>query len=573
MQEPKLLLASFAAAIFCLPAAAITAEFNATPAVVPASPAQPTYSEVPADMAALLPGGLTVVLMTNPLAEIEGVALGLAEQIAPEIAAMVSIDTMLARIGLDPAMLDKTKPICFAVGALTMADEPQAFLVVPTTRGDMLMQLVVAMSGMPAEALQTKVVGDYMGITMGATYPESGESELLGTVPNALMGLAIDVEAIVDTFGPMINLGMGMVRMQATSDLSGDMPMDLGALLDTYFGMAESAMDSIEQARFSINITDSLLDIREEFVISEGSPMSSIAADGNTDIAKLLPLMGNDSMSMVLGADMGDLIAKMQPLMESMMGAYPVEMGQGLLASMEVFNELYSLFGEGMVVSGGFSDHGLHATAFFDGASFDELLTAYKGALELPFWGQLGMKYIGTKTGKSGDVKVTRFTFDFDMSAFMEMMGEDIPEGELAEVEKMITALYGDSLVLTFAKTGGTGIMVLGADDTLMINALGRVAAGGKIPDELARLGDLAANSNPFLSYGIDMGEMISTMIPVLEKSMGAPAMGMEMFEGVHLPMNIYFGATKTMWTTGIMVDLIQVSEFVQMISIFDQEL
>jgi len=153
------------------------------------------------------------------------------------------------------------------------------------------------------------------------------------------------------------------------------------------------------------------------------------------------------------------------------------------------------------------------------------------------------------------------------------MMGEDIPEGELAEVEKMITALYGDSLVLTFAKTGGTGIMVLGADDALMVNAMGRVAAGGKIPDELARLGDLAANSNPFLSYGIDMGEMISTMIPVLEKSMGAPAMGMEMFEGVHLPMNIYFGATKTMWTTGIMVDLIQVSEFVQMISIFDQEL
>ena len=261
------------------------------------------------------------------------------------------------------------------------------------------------------------------------------------------------------------------------------------------------------------------------------------------------------------------MMTKSMPLMESLLGAYPDELGKGMRASMDAFKDIYNLFGTGMVASGGFGDNGMQVSAFFDGAHFDEILVAYKEALELPFWEELGMKYSGTKTGKSGDVSVTRFSFDFDMATIMEAMGEDLPPDEVTELKKMMAALYGESLVITFANSKDIGVMVIGADDTLMTDALGRVAAGGKIPEELTHLTDLVATSNPFFSCGVDVGELLSTIVPMIEGLMGAPASGMEMFEELSLPINMYFGASKSLWTTGLMVDLVQVSEFAQMMA------
>jgi hypothetical protein len=281
--------------------------------------------------------------------------------------------------------------------------------------------------------------------------------------------------------------------------------------------------------------------------------------------------MGEGSVNMVIGADMGNLMNKMRPMMSGMMGAYPEEFGTSLMESMDAFEEIYGLFGGGMVASGGFTNEGMQMSAFFDGSHFDELLTAYRGTFELPFWEQLGMKYLDTKTGKSGDIEVTRFAFDFDLTTMMGMMGEEIPESELEEITTMIAALYGEQLVITFAKVNDIGVMVLGADDKLMTDALGRVATGGSVPENFEHIHELAANSNPFISYGLDLGELMTTLIPVLESSLGAPTMGMEMFEGLHLPMNFYFGASKTSWTSGMMVDLVQVSEFVQMIMMLEE--
>lgn len=561
MQAHKLLLASFATAALCLPSAALPSE---TIALMEASPASAAFADVPADMAALLPADLSIVIMTKPIAELEGIALDLAGKIMPDMAGMVSADTMLQMAGIDPAMIDHTKPLCFALGPVSMEQEPQPFVLIPTKDGEFMRELFAGMAGMPPEMVQLRTSGSYVGMTMGPGYPEAGESRILSTVPAGLIGLSVDMESVLDTYGPLLQMGMKMARIQMDSEMPADMPFNMGSLFDSAFGMAEGAMDSIEEFRLSVDITDSRLDIRETIVVSEGSPMSGIASDRPSNLAKLLPLMRDDSISMVVGANMGEMMTKMSPMLESLQGMYPAEMGEGLMASMDAFQDIYSKFGDGLVASGGFTENGMEMSMFFDGAEFDSLLAAYKGALEQPFWGQLGMKYLETKTGKSGEVNLTRFIFEFDMEAMMASLGEELPEAEVANLQKMMVAMYGENLTITLAQSGGIGTMIVGGGDDLMTEALGRIAAGGTAPRGFAPLADLAAKSNPFMSYALDFGEIISSTAPMMASAMGESPFPLEAVEGLSMPMNFYFGVSKTEWTGGMMVDLVQVGEFVQ---------
>ena len=566
MQAPKLLLASLATAAFCLPSAALPSETIALVEVAPVETAPTTaaFADVPADFAALLPADLSVVVMTRPIAELEGIALDMASKIMPEMAEMVNADAMLQMAGIDPAMIDHTKPLCFALGPISMDGEPQAYALIPTKDGEALRDLFAGMSGMPPEMVQLRTSGSYVGMTMGAIYPEAGKSRILGTVPAGLIGLSVDVESILDTFGPLIQMGMQMARMQLDTEMPQDMPMDVGAMLDSYFGLAEGAMDSMEEFRMSIDITDSRLDIRETFVVSEGSPMSNLASDKPSNLSKLLPLMRDDSISIVVGANMGEMMTKMAPFMDTMTGIYPAEMGEGLTASMAAFQDIYAKLGDGFVASGDFTDAGIEMSMFFDGTEFEGLLAAYKAALEQPFWGQLGMKYLETKTGKSGDVNLTRFIFEFDMEAMMASMGEELPESDLMDLQAMMVAMYGENLTITLAESGGIGAMVVGGGDDLMTEALGRIAAGGSAPRDFALLADLAARSNPFMSYSLDFGDILASVMPLVSNAMGAPPFPMDAIEGLTLPLNFYFGASKTEWTGGMMVDLVQAAEFAQ---------
>ena len=82
----------------------------------------------------------------------------------------------------------------------------------------------------------------------------------------------------------------------------------------------------------------------------------------------------------------------------------------------------------------------------------------------------------------------------------------------------------------------------------------------------MARLVDLAATSSPFLGYRIDLARLMTSVIPSIEATMGAPSSGLEMFEGTHLPMTFYMAVEPTSWTGGLMLDLVQISDAILMI-------
>lgn len=566
MKAPQSILAIFAVTSLGLAAPAQDLQPSTAPAALEAAA---KGTQVPVAMRVLVPDNAVAFGMTSPINDLEGVAVSIARDVMPQMAEMMSADMLLAQAlppGFDVTAIDRTKPFGFAVGPLSMQTEPQVFVLIPTSNPDAIKALLPT----EGEFYSTRAAEGYLGITRGLEYPQgTGTCALLDGMPSGIAGVSIDVEAIVDAFGPMIEFGMQMARMtmadavtQAPEAAAG---MDIAAIMDSYFDVAQNVLDSVETLKLSVDVDETLVDLRWETVVSEGSPMASLAGEGTTDAAAYMPLVADDSIAFVFGADGEELMEKLQPFMDSLFSAYPEGMREGMLASMDSWKGVYGLFGNALAGSGSFTDEGMRFAAYFDGAQFNDLMAKYERMVSEPFWASMGMQYVDTKKATLGDHELTRFTFDFDVSGLLEDTGTEANEEQVAQLEAMMEAIYGGQLVTTFTKVGEMGLMTVGGGDDYLRAAIARASEAGRPSPDMMRLKGMAAASNPFMAYRFDIGEMMSQMVPVMEQSMGAPSSGLEMFEGTSLPLSLYFGVTPDTWTGGLMVDVVQAGEFAQM--------
>jgi hypothetical protein len=567
MKAPQSILVICAAATLGLPT--LAQEAPATEALAAATQAVAGRS-VPNAMRVLVPDNAVAFAMTKPINDLEGIAADIAREVMPEMVEMMNADVLLGQAlppGFDVTALDRTKPFGFAVGPLSMQAEPQVFVLIPTNNPDAIKALLPT----EGEFYSTRAADGYLAITRGLDYPTgTGGCALLDTVPDGIVGLSVDVEAILDSFGPMIEFGMQMARMSMADAVAqapeAAMGVDVAALMDVYFGMAQGALDSVERFSLSVDVNETLVDIRWETQVSAGSPMADLASEGSTSAATYMPLLGDDSLAFVVGADMGNLMEKLNPFVTSALAAYPEGMREGLTQSLKSWQDAYSLFGDAVAASGGFTDEGMRFVAFFDGSDFDELMVKYESLVHETFWDSMGMHYVDTRKATLGDAELTRYTFDFDVSSLVAETDPNASAEQIAQLEAMMQAIYGSQLVTTFTKVDGLGVMTVGGGDDYLREALASAGKQSRMSPDMARLLGLARTTNPFIAYRFDVGQLMTQIMPLLEESVGAPASGMEMFEGTSLPLNFYFGIAPTTWTGGMMVDVVQASEFARMI-------
>jgi len=568
MNAPKSLLALCAVATFGLSALGQDAPTVDVPVAL--APAATNNAQVPVALAVLVPDDAIAFGMTQAISQLEGVAADIAREVMPEMAEMMNADMLLGMAlppGFDVTAIDRERPFGFAVGPLSMESEPQVFVLVPTNNPDAIKSLLPT----EGEVYSTRVSGGYLGITRGPNYPMgTGKCSLLSGLPSGVVSLSVDLETIFETFGPMIEFGMQMGRMQMETAIAeipeADMGVDMSALMDGYFGMAESAIDSLTGLKLSVAVEETLVDFRWQMLVSEGSPMAQVSQGTPTDVATFLPLLSDDSLSFAMGADMGALLDQIRPFLDMAAAAYPEGMAEGLDASLDAWKNTYGLFGTAMAFSGGFTDEGMRMAGYFDGAHFDELLVRYSSIVREPFLETLGMHYVDMQQAKLGETELTRFTFDFDVAAILGESGEGADAEQVAMLQSMMQAIYGDRLVMTLAKTGDLGVLAVGGDDAYFTKVLGRAKQPGRLTPDIARLTSLAATANPFLAYRFDIGQLITQMGSVMETSMGIPPSGLEMFTGTSLPLSMYVGVTPLEWTGGLMVDVVQAREFAQLI-------
>lgn len=568
MKAPKSILTFCAVASLGLAAFGQEAPADRITATLEA-PAQ-QGARVPAALAVLVPDGAVAFGLTQAISELEGVAADIAREVMPQMVEAMNADILLSQVlppGFDLTAIDRDRPFGFAVGPLSMESEPQVFVIIPTKNPDAIKALL------PTEGpvYSTRVSEGYLGITRGLDYPVgTGTCPLLQGMPQGIVGVSVDMETIFDTFGPMIEFGMQMARMQMQESLDqvpeASMGMDINAIMDGYFMMAQNAIDSMEGLKLSVAVEETLVDFRWQAIVAEGSPMASLAQSTPTSAAAFLPLLTDESIAMVFGADMEKLANQMMPFMDMMMAAYPEDLAAGMTASMDSWKGMYGDFGTAMAISGGFTESGLRMAGYFDGTRYDELLAHYDRIVGEPFWGVMGMRYVDTKKARLGETNLTRYTFDFDVEGLLDQAGTEADAEQIGMMETMMEAMYGSQMVLTFAKTGELGFMAIGGDDAYVTAALERAKKPGKLAADLARLENMAARANPFMAYRFDIGRIMTEMGPIMESALGMPSMGMEMFEGTSLPMNIYVGITPLEWTGGLMVDVVQAGEFAQLV-------
>ena len=488
---------------------------------------------------------------------------------------MMSVDVLLSMAlppGFDVTAIDRDKPFGFAVGPLSMETEPQVFVLIPTQNPDAIKTLLPT----EGEFYSTRVSGGYLGITRGLVYPDStGKCELLDGVPEGIVGLSVDVAAILDSFGPMIEFGMQMARM-GISDAVTNTPeaadgMDIAAIMDLYFEGAQNVLDSIEGFKLSVDVDETLVDVRWQMLVSEGSPMASLADEGPTRAAEFMPLLTEDSIAFIFGADTEALMDKTMPFFESLFSAYPEGMAEGMTQSLDSWKDAYGMFGNALAGSGSFGEDGMRIATYFDGAQFDQLLAKYESITREPFWASMGMQYVDTKKAQLGETTLTRFTFDFDIASILAETDPDVGAEQIAQMEAMMESLYGSQMVITLAKAGDLGVMTVGGDDDYLRAALDRAGKPNPLTPDMQRLTEMAATSSPFMAYRFDVGQMMTEVIPVLEGSFGTPPSGLEMFAGTSLPLNIYFAITPSTWTGGMMVDLVQAGEFARMMETIEE--
>ena len=561
-----LLSTSFALTAVCTPLS-IAQETPAPAAPVAAPVSAP--ARVPAAMAVLVPDNATLFFMSQSLNDLQVMATATVENIMPGMGGMANLDMLMAGAfppDFDPTWIDHTRPIGMALGALSMSEDPQLFVMLPTDKPDAIKQSILETIGEGDHGMAFKASAGYLAITEGAAYPAStATSPLIARLPKGALAVASDMGSILKTFEPMISLELDQMRMEM-SDVATMMSEAEAAqmvmAMEFYMDMIQGLRLSATGLDMGLEMDGTLMDLRMKTHFRPGSPMAAFAQNEPTAAASFLPLLPDAQMGAVMAADWTQLMKVMKPSFSKLFAMYPDEMAHSLDSVMAGWDGLYGLMGNTMVMSGGFSPDGMKIALHFKPTDFAAIQAKYTEMMASPALGQMGLKYVDTQTAKLDDVELVRYTFELDQEQMMAMLGADLDEIDAEQFMAGMRAVYGEQLQITLANGPEFGSLLIGGNDDDVRQALKlHLGSRGMLP-EAARVQALARVASPFMIERVDMLGMMDALIPVLTESLGEmPPAVATLFEGQSAPMTIYLGFESTSMTNGMMIDVGKVGQ------------
>lgn len=527
---------------------------------VPISAPLPT-SRVPASLAVLVPDDATVFGMSTSLNELEATVQGLVNSVMPGMGAMASLDMAFAELfppDFDTTAIDRTLPVGFSVGQVTLEGEPQVFVMVPTTKPDAV-KGALAREG---EGFVFKGSAGYLAVSKGASYPTcTTNSPLIARLPQGVLAVSVDLDPILTAMDPVIAMGMDQARM-TIADLeelfADEEAKQITGVLQLYYDMAEGALASMNGVDLSLDVAENLLDLRVTTHFDAGSPMARFAIEGPTGAERFLSLLDDSHVSVLTASDYAKLIPVLEPGLARLLGAYPADMGAALESFMTDSMGFYEALGTAQVFNGGLSDSGVSGHGFFLPSDMALIRAKYQELAQSSALGAMGMRFVDQQQAQLGDVRLDRFTFEFDFETMLAELDENISDEEFEMGIAAIHALYGERLVLTVAEGPELGVFQINGTDAELRAALNRTLGGRGMLPEAARLQDLAANANPFVVERFDimalMDRGMAAMGPVMGDAL-PPEFGAAL-AGQSTPLTLYMGFERTSMTKGIMLDV-----------------
>ena len=299
-------------------AAGLCISLSPTPPPVEAESAlQPAIVErataMPDEILELLPANATGIVAFESIDDFD------------EFLALNDTDPTGFREGLDQmtfglfseGLVDTSRPFAIAMGEPAMEEMPAITFAIPLSDGAGPDDLPVEeMAG----AISYQFERQYVGVSISPTYPETGADErLTDALVLQPVGFAIDVEAWMDAFGPIVTFGLSAGLSSAMAELESDDDLDeigrevAAAMIQTFFDGLGDLLDSATVISSAYIYNGSTLEFFADIELMADSPASDYARDEGVTIEECIHALGLlPTGGFAMGRDLGgdfDLLA------------------------------------------------------------------------------------------------------------------------------------------------------------------------------------------------------------------------------------------------------------------------
>jgi general secretion pathway protein G len=528
----------------------------------------PQVSDAHSAIARLVPADAVCIIQVPSIDALAKAVNALMHAAEPEAKEELEIDMILGMLEIpgDAALIDHKKPMamCFSLDAERF--EPVPTFILPVTSPDEFLKSLPqpdetpSPDGTPPPA-KPVTLGNYVGVTELPKYavaekPRSLAESLMPGVVSARLDLERIFEITRPMIEPMLEQGEEAMASASSSAVPG---LDTQALAKGYMDGFRTFMDSAETLDLAASMQGDRADISVAFTALEKSALAEFGSKEKSGVESLSKFLDPEaSFSAVLGMDMASIAKKFEPILTSMLAAYPEPMRASFNASMASISQIYPLLGSGLATSFDFSPTGLRGTCYFhpkDPKAVIDLYTKIFKEMKMP-----GVVIQGPDAITVDGLALTTFNVTADPKAIAATMGEKADPAATGQLEAMMKQIYGENgMRVAFGAKGDELVQVFGGDEAYMHRALAVFKDGGhKLPPDLAPLLARISGTNPCFMARIDMARLVGEVM-LLAFAPG-PAAGTPAANPASAPLTLYGGVAGRVWSGGASWDMARVA-------------
>jgi hypothetical protein len=459
------------------------------------------------------------------------------------------------QLPLDPSTLDLSKPIWMAVAIDPAAPVPALTWVAAVKDAVAAKRLESDLAGGPmAPVFQ----GDFVGFSMRAGYAVSETpSPLVAAMAPGLVSLHVDLAALVQAFGPIIDMGMKQARMEMEALPMDQSGFDLAPMMEEYLDAIEALLDSAQSLDFALERRGERLAFSGSLLARAGSAMDGWESDARVDLATLAghldPL---DSIQMLGAWDWAAMQRRLGSFVEAALDAYPEEMARQMTVLWDEQVAMADQFLPGVASSFHLDAQGVRGVYVLR-AKDPALVIERLGAIMEGFTGPESM--VSFERGEplaSGERHATLWRVNVSWDAF-----DELGEGEGQQARRFMEEFYGKELCLAMATNGPDQVVTYMGPEARVRAAFERGSGDSPTRPGLTRLLERAGSGAPSFVYLFDFGRLLGSV----NQAIGAFAPGeAAVLPDLPLEFGNWFSIRGALWSAGVEADLGQIVRYVQ---------
>ncbi len=317
---------------------------------------------------------------------------------------------------------DPDRPLVITMGLpnLVGGEGTDVIFIVP------IMESFNDREGLGNERVDIIFEGDYLAISNAPGYTPAAETpDLVQNLSPGFVTARIDLELILASFGPMVEMGLAAMPMgpaapdtSATGEITpaaGMTPEEAAAMGD----MARSIMDSARRLDLALRVEGETLTLHSGFSVFPGSPLDPGPQPSFEDalqLTRLLPAGGNIIQAMAMDQTRQFEVFKgfYMASMERAISGMPPEQGAAYRAWVENYVASVDLFANPLAASLKMSHEGMTANMVMECADAPATLERFAGLFEGLSAADIGVRLKKMPTGKVAGAEVRSWVVEYD---------------------------------------------------------------------------------------------------------------------------------------------------------------